>query len=137
MKSKTVLVAFSALMFLAGTCFGQAVKGTLLGTITDSSGATVPNAKVTINDASTGFARSTQTNESGNYIFPDLPPGTYTVAVEIAGFKRSSRSEVVVQINSSPRIDLILQPGNVSESIEVSCGATAASNGPVGHRAPD
>lgn len=119
MKARFLAIAVVFVILTAGACFAQAVKGTLLGTITDATGALVPNAKVTINETNTGFTRATQSNESGNYIFPDLPPGTYTVAVELTGFKRSSRPDVVVQINSSPRVDLVLQPGNVSESIEV------------------
>src|SRR4051812_32521099 len=112
---------YGAILFCLTTslAFSQAVKGTLLGTVTDSSGSTAPNAKVTITDANTALTRNTLTNESGNYIFPDLPPGVYTVVAELAGFKRSSRPGVEVQVNSSPRVDIVLQTGSVSESIEV------------------
>jgi hypothetical protein len=70
---------------------GQAVNATLLGTVTDSSGAPVSNAKITITETNTGIGRTTQTNESGNYVVPDLPPGTYTITAELSGFKRASR----------------------------------------------
>ena len=69
----TILLAFST------PVAGQAVNATLLGTVTDSSGAAVGNAKITITETNTGINRSSQTNESGNYVLPDLPPGTYTV----------------------------------------------------------
>jgi len=62
---------------------GQAVNATLLGTVTDSSGAPVGNAKITITETNTGISRTSQTNESGNYVVPDLPPGTYTVTAEV------------------------------------------------------
>jgi hypothetical protein len=109
------------LFFLAMNvpAFSQAVNGTLIGTITDTTAASVPNARVVITEVNTGVSRSSNTNDSGNYSFPDLPPGTYSVTVEQTGFKRSTRANVEVQVNSSPRIDLTLQPGNVSESIEV------------------
>ncbi len=104
---------------MTASLYAQAVNGTLLGTITDATAASVPNAKVTITEVNKGFTRSTQTNESGNYSFPDLPPGEYTVSVELTGFKRSSRPGVELLANTSPRVDLVLQPGNVTESIEV------------------
>jgi hypothetical protein len=75
-------------------------------------------------ETNTGVSRNTTTNESGNYLFPNLPPGGYSVTVEQAGFKKVTRTGVDVQVNTSPRVDLVLQPGNVTETIEVS--ATAA-----------
>jgi hypothetical protein len=98
---------------------GQAVNATLLGTVTDSSGAAVANAKVMITETNTGISRSSQTNDSGNYVFPDLPPGTYTVTAELTGFKRASRVGVGVIVNSSDRVDLVLQPGSASDTILV------------------
>ena len=119
MTWKLFCLTVAILLLLTSSAFSQAVNGTLLGTITDASGAAVPAAKVTITETNTGVSRSSQTNESGNYVFPDVPPGTYTVVVELQGFKKSSRPGVELTINSSPRVDLVLQPGNVTESIEV------------------
>jgi len=98
---------------------GQAVNATLLGTVTDSSGAAAANVRVAITETNTGISRSTQTNESGNYVFPDLPPGTYTVIAELSGFKRASRVGIDVIVNTTGRVDLVLQPGNVSETVTV------------------
>jgi|HubBroStandDraft_6_1064221.scaffolds.fasta_scaffold00867_6 hypothetical protein len=98
---------------------GQAVNATLLGTVTDSSGASVADAKVTITETNTGISHSSQTNESGNYVFPDLPPGTYRVIAEQSGFKRESRAGIDLVVNSTERVDLVLQPGNMSETITV------------------
>ena len=76
MKGLRKICALCALLLLtAGFGYSQAVNATLLGTVTDSSGAIVPNAKVTITEVNTGINRSGQTNESGNYTFPDMPPG--------------------------------------------------------------
>ena len=107
------------LALLAASAYGQAVNGTLLGTVTDSTGALVANAKVTITEANTAISRTGQTNESGNYIFPDLPPGQYDVTAEVAGFRTEVRRGVTLLVNTSPRVDVQLQPGNESESIEV------------------
>jgi hypothetical protein len=70
--------------------FGQTVNATLLGTITDSSGATVPGAKVTATKTATGWIHQSVTNESSNFTFPDMPPGKYSVTVEATGFKRTT-----------------------------------------------
>jgi len=99
---------------------GQAVNATLLGTVTDSSGAAVANVKVTITETNTGISHASQTNDSGNYVFPDLPPGTYKVIAELAGFKRESRAGVDLIVNSTERVDLVLQPGDVTQTVEVS-----------------
>jgi hypothetical protein len=63
------------LLLFALSAHGQTVNATLLGSVTDASGGTVANAKVTITEVNTGVGRSGQTNESGNYTFPNLPPG--------------------------------------------------------------
>ena len=121
--TKLMYTYFRKLAFIgvicAGSAFGQAVNGTLLGNITDASGGAVSGAKVTITEANTGAVHNAQTNESGNYTFPDLPPGRYSVTAEAAGFKKEVQAGVDLAVNSSVRVDLRLTPGNVSESIEV------------------
>ena len=102
-----------------GPSAGQAVNATLLGTVTDSSGATVGNAKVTITETNTSITHTSQTNESGNYVFPDLPPGTYTVTAEQTGFKRAARAKIDVVVNTTERVDLVLEPGNMTDTITV------------------
>ncbi|MEO8660211.1 MAG: carboxypeptidase regulatory-like domain-containing protein [Bryobacteraceae bacterium] len=114
------LYALIATLLLAGAViYGQAVSATLLGTVTDDSGAVVPNGKVTITEQNTNLTRTGQTNESGNYTFPDLAPGLYSVTVEVVGFKKESRREIGVTVNTATRIDVRLSPGSVSETIEV------------------
>src|SRR5882724_11975166 len=116
----TIAVLLGAMLFgLSEPARGQAVNATLLGTVTDSSGAAVSSAKVTITETKTGITRTSPTNDSGNYVFPDLPPGTYTVTAEQSGFKRASRAGVELIVNTSERIDLVLQPGDVSQTVTV------------------
>jgi hypothetical protein len=103
----------------ASTALAQAVNATLLGTITDASGATVAKAHILIVETNTGIGKTTLANESGNYIFPDLPPGKYSVTAEHPGFKKETRRDVDVVVNSNTRVDLQLTPGNVSETVEV------------------
>src|ERR1700687_2417474 len=113
------LAALCVLLFSSPSALGQAVNATLLGTVTDSSAGAVANVKVTITETNTGISRTSQTNESGNYVFPDLPPGTYTITAEQPGFKRASRVGIDVIVNTTERVDLVLEPGSTSETITV------------------
>src|SRR5436305_11469015 len=115
------LVCALSLVFLCGirSGYSQAVHATLLGTVTDIGGGVVPNAKVTITETNTGVSHTGSANEDGNYTFPDVPPGSYSVTVEQAGFKKEVRQNIVVTVNSSTRVDVQMSPGSVSETIEV------------------
>src|SRR5712692_5468498 len=108
-----VLLGFSA------PVMGQAVNATLLGAVTDTSGAVVAGAKVTATEMKTGVSRSTTTNDSGNYAFANLPPGLYEVATEKQGFKRAVRSGVDVVVNTDTRVNLALDAGAITESLVV------------------
>jgi hypothetical protein len=120
MKNLCKASALCALAVLCvATAYSQAVNGTLLGTVTDSSGAVIVNAKVTITETNTGISHSEMTNVSGNYSFGDLPPGRYAVVVEQAGFKKESRRDIDVLVDSTVRINIALQPGAVTETVEV------------------
>jgi hypothetical protein len=111
---------FASLVFLlCPLSRGQAVSATLLGNVTDDTGAAVPNAPVQILEGATGIGHAGVTNESGNFTFPDLTPGTYSVSVESKGFKKETRENVDLVVNTTTRVDLILQPGSVTESIVV------------------
>jgi len=107
------------LLSLPHSLLSQAVNGTLLGTVTDATGAAVPGAKVTISQTSTGSVHVSTTNESGNYTFPDLQPGTYSVAAEAAGFKKLTRQNIDLLSNTSTRVDLTLETGSVTETVTV------------------
>jgi hypothetical protein len=117
-RACTVLVLLLCVAGIAIPVFGQAVNGSLVGTVTDSSGAAIPNAKVTIVETATAISRSSVTNESGNYSFPDLTPGRYAVTVDSNGFKRETRPVDVI-VDSTSRADMQLQPGSATEVIEV------------------
>ncbi len=99
--------------------WAQVVTGTLTGTITDSTGATVPNATVIATDQATGVSQSTTTTGNGIYNFSYLAPATYRVTVEAQGFKRAVQENVVLNVSASQRVDLVLSPGNVQETVTV------------------
>ncbi|MEO7142592.1 MAG: TonB-dependent receptor [Bryobacteraceae bacterium] len=118
-KLRWICASCALVCFSAGYSYGQAVNATVLGTVTDITGGAIPNAKVTATATDTDISRTTQTNESGNYTFPDLAPGRYSVTVEVTGFKKETRQNIDLIVNTSNRVDVQLQPGNVTESIEV------------------
>ncbi len=116
------LAGFLLALFLlcaSQALLGQAVNGTLLGTVTDTTGASVANAKVTATEDATGAVHQSVTNESGNYTLPSLTPGNYTVSIEAKGFKKVSQQNVNLQTNSATRVDISVVPGNVSETVVV------------------
>ena len=114
-----ILLTLAAALATCLPTYGQAVNATLLGNVIDASGAAVPGAKVVIIETRTGISRGTQTNQSGNYVFANLQPGNYNVEVEHPGFRRAVRQSVDVLVNSTARVDLQLQPGEITESITV------------------
>ena len=111
--------AIALVVCLAMPAFPQAVTATLLGSVTDASGATVPNASVAAIEVSTGIKRSVPTNQEGLYALPYLTPGVYRVEIEAAGFKRLVRENVELRATMSVRVDARLEPGAVTETIEV------------------
>jgi Carboxypeptidase regulatory-like domain len=116
------IFSFVLALFMLGfshAMLGQAVNGTLLGTITDSSGATVAGAKVTATEVATGLIHESVTNESGNFTFPDMEPGTYSVTAEAKGFKKETHQNIDLPTNTSTRVDFSLATGSMSETVEV------------------
>src|SRR5205085_2734467 len=117
---KAVIFMAAVTLLLSGSrSFGQALTASLVGTVTDSSGAVVTGAKITITENQTGLSRSATTNQSGNYQFTDIPPGMYSVSAEQQGFRRESRTNVQVDVNSTVRSDIKMMPGTVNETVTV------------------
>ncbi|HZT34054.1 MAG TPA: TonB-dependent receptor [Bryobacteraceae bacterium] len=115
----------SLLLFacLCGTARSQIVSGTIVGTTADATGAVVAGARITAANESTGVARSTMTDSSGGYVFPQLPPGNYKISVSAQGFRTYEVSHVVLLVDQTVRVDARLELGEVSERVEVSAQA--------------
>ena len=101
----------------------QVASAELRGNVLDSSGAIVGNAKVVATNIQTNQARETVSDGSGNYLITLLPPGDYTITVEAPGFRKLIQSGLSLQINQQARVDLTLQLGQVSETVQVSAQA--------------
>jgi hypothetical protein len=107
----------------------QEARGTLLGRVTDPSDALVAGARVEATNVDTGIHFNSITNRTGDYIFPLLVPGTYSVKVENPGFKTYTRTGIVVRVNDQMAINVTLEIGQASQTVEVKASAspTAAS----------
>jgi outer membrane receptor protein involved in Fe transport len=113
------LVVFSLALFAGASTFAQTFRGTILGSVTDTSGAAVPGATVTIKNLDTGLTRTVSTSDDGSYAVPELPIGNYSVSVEKAGFKLGLVTGIKVEVSSERRADVALQIGQSAQSVEV------------------
>jgi hypothetical protein len=109
---------FSCALLLGTVAFGQATGGRLGGTISDSVGAVIPNATVTVTSKTTGQTQTAQTSAAGVWRFPNLPVGGYTVRISADGFEMAVR-DVVITLNQEAVVDAALRPGNVAGEIDV------------------
>ena len=108
----------------ASFLYGQGgATGSILGNVTDESGAVVTNAKVDVTNIATGVVYNTQTGSSGDFTLPSLNPGRYSVAVEASGFKKSVTTDIILTVGQSARVNVALKAGAVSTTVEVSAAA--------------
>ena len=122
MKASTATTLF---LFLANAAagFGQIGRATLSGTVTDPQGSAIQRAAVTVTHLDTNQRFPTATNEAGFYTVPGVPVGAYQVEVEMAGFKKSLRKGIVLQVGDQAQVDIRLELGAVAESVEVTGAA--------------
>lgn len=114
-----VFALISMLAFGAVIAFGQAIDGSIVGTVTDASGAAVVGADVTVTNVATNVTASGKTNGSGEYRFDHLLNGTYRISVKNTGFK-TTNEQVDVEVNKTSTRNISLQPGAAAETVEVS-----------------
>ena len=114
---RTLLVLL--LCALPAAALAQQETATISGTITDATGAVVPNAVVIVTNVQTGISVRTEATEAGTYVVPSLRPGDYSIAVESKGFQKTVRTGVTLQVAQVARIDVTLQTGALTESVEV------------------
>ncbi|HEV2402383.1 MAG TPA: carboxypeptidase regulatory-like domain-containing protein [Candidatus Sulfotelmatobacter sp.] len=114
-----VLTLIGLLALCAVGAFGQAIDGSVVGTVLDSSGAAIVGADVTATNVATNVSTTNKSGASGDYRFDHLPVGTYRISVKMTGFK-SAVEQVVVELNKTSTRNLSLQPGTTSETVEVS-----------------
>ena len=112
-------IGFTAVLLAMGLTFAQTDRGIINGTVTDATGASVPEVRVVATNAATNVTFATQTTSSGDYTIPALPVGTYQLRVEKLGFKSAVRSGIIVTAGSTVTVSAQLEIGAVTESIQV------------------
>ena len=117
-----ILPMIVGLVLLSISAYGQETAS-LLGTVTDQTGAAVPSAKILITNTDTGLVRSTTTNTTGSYAARELSFGHYQVRAEAAGFKAAERTGITLNVNDTFRADMALQVGESKESVTVEANA--------------
>ena len=135
-KILLVLSAVTLLFALNSTAFAQEITGSISGVVTDSAGAAVKGASVTITDTEkNAVARTVTTNDDGEYSAPLLPVGLYDITVEAPSFKKHVDSQVKLNVNERRRVDVTLEAGNIAEVVtvtsdllQVNTQSAAASN---------
>ena len=120
LRSVQAMLFLFTLMTISGRLYAQAgATGTILGTVTDATGAVVPNAVVTVKNAATGAIVRTTSSSSGDYQASSLNPGTYSVSAERAGFQKSQTNTFTLAVDQKVRVNVTLKPGAVTETVEV------------------
>ncbi len=119
LRALLLCAALSVAAVGATTASAQTFRGTILGTVTDTSGAAILNAKVSALNVATGVERTTDTVGDGSYLIPELPVGTYKVTITLSGFQTSVTNGVVVDVATERRIDAVLKPGQVNQQVVV------------------
>ena len=118
--SRRVVAALSCILLSGLGAFAQQdARGTITGHVTDPTGANIAGADVRVTNIATGVVLASKTNEAGNYNAPFLLPGTYTVAVELSGFRRFDRENVQVRVGETVTVDVALSVGDVNETVSV------------------
>lgn len=138
-RSLPWITGLAVVLLLTGfssTALGQQTNATIVGNITDASGAVVEGARVTATSKSTNAVRTTVTDSSGQYSIPSLPPGVYSLTVGSTGFQGQRIESLILQSSQTARQDFNLAVGKVNETVTVESGAAAAQlqteNGAVG-----
>src|SRR5580704_10097478 len=116
---KFVFRIAAAVMLLSMSGLAQLDRGTITGTVTDASGAVVPNAKIVVKNEATNATYQTATTKAGDYTAANLPAGAYDLTFEAVGMKNLVRANVVVAVSETVRLDVSLQVGESKETVTV------------------
>lgn len=125
---KIHFAAIAVLLAFPLTAIAQVTSATIVGTVSDPGGGTVPGAQVTARNVDTGLSRTVTSGDGGIYRIEFLPVGNYTVEVTSAGFKKSYLSGIVLQVNDTVRVDVALTVGQVNETVTVTETAPSEVN---------
>ena len=113
------MVAVVLSLCAPGVAHAQTFRGTILGTVTDNTGAVIPGAEVSVRNIETGIIRTTETDSVGNFTVPELPIGVYELSVQLAGFQKVVASNIKVEVAGERRVDVTLTPAGANQTVTV------------------
>ena len=118
-KAITVIGVIVAIAALSICAFAQN-SGSFTGTVKDSEGGVIPGSAVTVLEQATGLRQAGTTNAEGNFVFPQLPAGTYTITAEAKGFKKSESKDIILPVATRVSLgDIVLEVGSITDTITV------------------
>ena len=121
-RSRTLYSLFCFLgvgLLSNAAAFGQVTRADIVGTVTDATGAVLPNAKITLTDSATDQIRTTGSGANGDYSFSLLDPGTYSIKIVVPAFQTFSVPSLTIEAGDRARVNATMQPGQTSSTIEV------------------
>src|SRR3954467_9555830 len=125
MKRQVVLViAVTFILLVTANDGWTQATAQIAGTVKDQSGAVLPGVEVTVTQVNTAATRNAVTNETGSYLLSNLPIGPYRLEAGLPGFRTFVQTGIVLQVNSRPAVNPVLEVGQVSEQVEVQANAT-------------
>ncbi|HEX2931959.1 MAG TPA: carboxypeptidase-like regulatory domain-containing protein, partial [Candidatus Binatia bacterium] len=122
------LFSLALSLIFVGAAQAQSGRATVKGLVKDQQGNVVAGATVTLSDQNKNFSRTQTSNQDGAYIFTAIPPGTYRLEVEAAGFKKTSISDVQAAVDTTIDVDAALEVGQVTETVNVASTTEAPLN---------
>src|ERR1035437_4392971 len=126
MRTFRIYIGLIILLVATGTMFGQGgATGSILGTVTDSTGAVMPGVKVTVTNTGTNVSFHTVTSSAGDYLAPSLDPGTYSVSAVAKDFQKATTTVFTLAVDQQARVNLSMTPGAVTSTVEVQAQTVA------------
>src|SRR5271169_3060021 len=124
MRIAKLFLVFVFALFFCSSSWAQSVQNSrVTGLVTDSTGASVAGAEVTITGTGTGIVRTATTDAAGSYGIPELPPGSYQLQVKKEGFNGYTQNGIVLEVGSNPTLNVTLQVGSVTQEVTVTANA--------------
>src|SRR2546430_2927670 len=121
--STALFVVLLVSVMTCGNVWAQATAQ-ISGSVQDSTGAVLPGVEITATQTATGISRMTVSNETGAYVLPNLPVGPYRLEAGLPGFRTFVQTGIVLQVNTTPTVNITLQVSQVSEQVEVQANAS-------------
>ena len=125
---RSSVAVIAALLALSTAILAQVERGTIVGRVTDSTGLAVPGADIAVHNTGTNVSFQTKSDEAGGFVAPALNAGEYDVTVKMQGFRAETHRGILIEVGQRVRADFTLQPGQVSETIEVTAEAPLIQN---------